>query len=80
MMASSLLVVVVLVDLGRDVVDVLQDLLDDGFLAGLDGPVHVGQLDAGIRIDLGRNTLATAHVLELGITSQIMPYRAALSR
>lgn len=62
-MPGSLLVIVVLVDLGRDVVDILQDLLDHGLLAGLDGPLHVRQLHAGVRIDLGCHPLAAAHVL-----------------
>lgn len=60
---KNLLPVVVFVHFGRDVVDELQDLLNDGFFACPDGSLHIGQLHTSIGIDFRCNSFAAAHML-----------------
>lgn len=61
--AETLLSVVVFVNLRRNVVHKLQDLLDDGLFARPDGTFHVRQLHTGISIDFRCNSFTAAHVL-----------------
>lgn len=60
---DTLLSVVVFVNLWRDVVHKLQDLLDNGFFARPDGTFHVRKLYTSISIDFRCNSFAAAHVL-----------------
>lgn len=54
----------VFMDLGLDVVDQSQDVLDDRILVALDVAIHLLDLLRRVGVDLGGDSLARAHVLE----------------
>lgn len=58
---------VVLVQLGDDVVDQTQQLLDDALLAVGHLTRHLVDAGAGVRVDLGGDSLAAAHMLVLEV-------------
>lgn len=62
-LTDPLLFVVVFVNLRRNVVHILQDLLDNGLLTCPDGTFHVRKLHTGISIDFCCNSFTAAHVL-----------------
>lgn len=54
----------VLVDLGLDVVDQPQDVLDDWVLVLLNVLVHLRDLLDGVGVDLGSDSFTRSHVLQ----------------